>query len=188
MAKTLGYGYWSANYQATIPNGMAYNSDIVGRTYDPQKAKQLLAEAGYPNGFATTIIPDPQTYNKDAVQSIQAYLSAVGIDAQINIVNAAKYTDIRTNGWKNALVSCMFAESPNYDATMDAYISSNSIQFNSVKRPDNYQDTLNSALVATDYNTQKSLCQKLVKIMYDDATIIPIYTGAHVRCSPERSS
>ena len=59
IAKALGYGFWTADYQATIPTGMAYNSDITGRLYDPQKAKQLLAEAGYPNGFDTTIIPGP---------------------------------------------------------------------------------------------------------------------------------
>ena len=121
---------------------------------------------------------DPQTYNKDAVQSVQSYLKQVGINVQVSIVEVAKYSDIRTKGWNNAMIYCMYAESPNYDATMDAYISSNSIQFNSVKRPDGYQDTLNSALVATDYNAQKSLCQKLVKIMYNDATTIPLYTGA----------
>jgi peptide/nickel transport system substrate-binding protein len=178
IAKALGFGYWSPNYQATIPTGMAFNSDIIGRKYDVAKAKQLLTEAGYPVGFDTTIIPDPQTYNKDAVQSVQSYLKEIGINAQVNIVDAAKYSDIRTKGWSNAMVYCMYAESPNYDATMDAYISANSIQFNSVKRPEGYQDTLNSALVATDYNVQKSLCQKMVKILYDDDTIIPLYTGA----------
>jgi ABC-type transport system substrate-binding protein len=178
MAKTLGYGYTDAATQATVPNGMAYNKDIQGRLYDPAKAKQLLVEAGYPNGFATTITPDPQTYDQNAVLAIQSYLSKVGINAKLNIVDAGKYTDLRTKGW-TGLVSCAFSEYPNYAATMQTYISSDSTQFNTVKRPDNYQETLSGALAATDFDSQKALCQKLVKIIFDDAMIIPITTGSN---------
>jgi peptide/nickel transport system substrate-binding protein len=178
MAKTLGYGYTDGATQATVPDGMAYNPDIKGRPYDVAKAKQLLTEAGYPNGFTTTITPDPQTYDANAVLAIQSYLSKVGINAKINVVDAGKYTDLRSKGW-TGLLSCAFSEYPNYGATMQTYISSDSTQFNTVNRPDNYQETLSSALAATDFNTQKALCQKLVKIIYDDAMIIPINTGAN---------
>jgi peptide/nickel transport system substrate-binding protein len=178
MAKALGYGYTDAATQATVPDGMAYNPDIQGRAYDPAKAKQLLVEAGYPNGFTTTITPDPQTYDSNAVLAIQSYLSKVGINAKLNIVDAGKYTDMRTKGW-TGLVSCAFSEYPNYAATMQTYIGPDSSQFKTIERPAGYDETLNSALAATDYATQKSLCQQLVKIIYDDAMIIPINLGSN---------
>ena len=93
-------------------------------------------------------------------------------------MDAGKYTDLRSKGW-TGLVSCAFSEYPDYAATMQTYISPDSTQFGTVKTPDGYQDTLNKALAATDYDTQKALDQKLVKIIYDDATIIPVCTGAN---------
>ena len=49
--------------------------------YNPEKAKQLLAEAGYPNGFDTELVTFmPQQYPA----SVQAYLRAVGINAKVS--------------------------------------------------------------------------------------------------------
>jgi peptide/nickel transport system substrate-binding protein len=49
--------------------------------YNPDKAKQLLAEAGYPNGLDTELVTFmPQQFPA----SVQAYLRAVGIDAKVS--------------------------------------------------------------------------------------------------------
>jgi peptide/nickel transport system substrate-binding protein len=49
--------------------------------YDPAKAKQLLAEAGYPNGFETELV----SYSLDTwIAAIQNYLSQVGIKARVS--------------------------------------------------------------------------------------------------------
>jgi ABC-type transport system substrate-binding protein len=74
------------------PNGMpGYQADKTFYTYDPTKAKQLLADAGFPNGFKTTFF----THNVDPfpkiAQSIQADLKAVGIDAEIRQMDRATY-------------------------------------------------------------------------------------------------
>ena len=50
-------------------------------TYDPEKAKELLTEAGYPNGFATKI--QCSSSAADEVSILKAYLADVGIDMQI---------------------------------------------------------------------------------------------------------
>lgn len=55
-------------------------------TYNPAKAKELLAQAGYPNGFEFEIVTS-QRYNFDKVaQVIQAQLAEVGVKVKINLV------------------------------------------------------------------------------------------------------
>jgi glutathione transport system substrate-binding protein len=51
--------------------------------YDLAKAKALLAEAGYPNGFKTTLRGAAQTDVKDAMVAIQGQLKQVGVDVEV---------------------------------------------------------------------------------------------------------
>ena len=60
--------------------------------YDPEKAKALLKEAGYPDGFSTQLTIMPTM--KREVQAIAGYLLKVGIKAKLNIVEAGAYTEI----------------------------------------------------------------------------------------------
>jgi ABC-type transport system substrate-binding protein len=67
---------------------MGYNDDIPGYNYSPERAKELLAEAGYPNGFKTElwVMPVSRGYYPNPTpvgEAIQADLAAVGINAEI---------------------------------------------------------------------------------------------------------
>ena len=72
-----------------IPPGMwSYNDEIKDYGYDPAKAKELLAQAGYPNGFKMELwaMPVARPYNPDArkvAEIMQAQLAKVGIQAEI---------------------------------------------------------------------------------------------------------
>jgi oligopeptide transport system substrate-binding protein len=76
------------------PNGMpGYQADAQFYTYDPAKAKQMLADAGFPNGFKVTFV----THNVDPfpklAQAVQADLKAVGINAELKQMDRATYWD-----------------------------------------------------------------------------------------------
>jgi peptide/nickel transport system substrate-binding protein len=61
-------------------------------TYNPEKAKQLLAEAGYPNGFKTNIICAQS--NVDYLSIIREYLLAVGIDMELKPMEQGQYSSM----------------------------------------------------------------------------------------------
>ncbi len=65
-----------------------YNDDIEDYAYNPEKAKELLKEAGYEKGFDTTLwampVPRPYMPEPDKIaRAVKANLAAVGINAQI---------------------------------------------------------------------------------------------------------
>ncbi len=57
--------------------------------YDPEKAKQLLAKAGYPNGFEVTLFSPNGRYlfDKEVSEAIASYLEKVGIKVRIQILD-----------------------------------------------------------------------------------------------------
>jgi peptide/nickel transport system substrate-binding protein len=60
-------------------------------TYNPAKAKQLLAEAGYPNGFAFKVQTNSSNTEGDLLQMVAAYLDKVGVKMEIQTLEYAAY-------------------------------------------------------------------------------------------------
>ena len=60
-------------------------------TYNPAKAKQLLAEAGYPNGFTFKVQTSSANTEGDLLQMVAAYLAKVGVKMEIQTLEYAAY-------------------------------------------------------------------------------------------------
>ena len=96
LVQTVYQGTGTPTAALIPPTLWGHNDDLKLREYDPEKAKKLLAEAGYPNGFKTTLwaIPVVRAYmpnGRRAAELIQADWAKVGVQAEIMSFEGGEY-------------------------------------------------------------------------------------------------
>jgi peptide/nickel transport system substrate-binding protein len=139
--------------------------------YDPAKAKQLLAEAGYPNGFDTTLVTYllPQWNG-----AMQGYLQAVGIRAHIDQlqVNAviqqvqAGKTPINAGSWGSYSINDVSAFFP-YFFTGSA---------NDYMRDTEVEKLVADGGAVTDPDQRRKAYSEAIKLITEQAAFIPLFT------------
>jgi peptide/nickel transport system substrate-binding protein len=77
--------------------------------YNPERAKQLLAEAGYPKGFKTKMVVSTLPPAPDVAEIFSYYWAKVGIDVDIQLREPAVYTAMTTGRtWEEMLLGAMW--------------------------------------------------------------------------------
>ncbi len=189
ITDAIGLGYYEPLNQLATTNSPLYVKDVVARSYDPAKAKQILTEAGYPNGFKTTLITST-TFNKDALVAIQADLKKVGIDATIDVADSGRFTSVNQNGWRNAI----FIMYPPMNIDLSGLIRRFAVggatpetwSHRSMFRPTDWQSRLDAALTQVDDGKRITQMQGLIKTMFDEAMAIPLWAAPDISAQDTR--
>ena len=176
IAKALGYGFFTGMTQPVPPDYAAgYNPDKKGRKYDPKMARQLLAEAGYPQGFKTKIYADAAQANKDIVVALQDYFGKSGIDVALELVPRAKYFDLRVNGWHNGLIYITMGLDFTFTNTLARTVSVDNLTYKSMLRPPGWKELIDAAVASPNVKTYIERTKKAVGALYEDATYLPLF-------------
>lgn len=82
-----------------LPAGMFGSQDMAVETYDPELAKSLLADAGYPDGFNLVLGSPNDRYINDAqiAQAIAQFLTRVGIKTDVDAITKSQFFSRRNN-------------------------------------------------------------------------------------------
>lgn len=90
ISKSLTSGQCVPNGQPLAPERVGHLSDPpVDYTYDPQRARELLAEAGIQNATLNVVIPSGLSLQEGLASALQAQFREVGVDMQIQQADAA---------------------------------------------------------------------------------------------------
>jgi len=175
IAKNLGFGEWKTTEQLPPRGNRSFEEGYTGRAHDVAKAKALLAEAGYPNGLQTQLLPNPEGVNRDIWVAIQSQLAEAGIKADLQFLEGAKYTDLRHgSGWQNAIVADTIPSWGNYNVSIDMMFGPEAVQFfpSMDKARDNWVSAINASKVADPVDLE--LLKKSLHVLYDNASVIPV--------------
>lgn len=177
LAESFGYGYFKALNQWARPGQWSYNSKVVGYSYNPKKAKQLLAAAGYPNGFKTNMYYYAMMpIYTDEMTAVQRYLKEVGIEAVLEGIQRPRFAEMASlaKGW-DGIVRMQGFWRPDTLTQVVGWMAGN--EFSEVARIPEITELYTRASMAPDFATKKKLTQQLMALWTDKyclSTILPI--------------
>jgi peptide/nickel transport system substrate-binding protein len=87
------FGYGTPIGTHFAPHNPAYKDLLALSPHDPERAKELLAEAGFPEGFTTTLKLPPPSYARRGGEIIAAQLRDIGIEAEISNLEWAQWLE-----------------------------------------------------------------------------------------------
>ena len=168
IVKALFQGEAEATNQFNHKAHWGYNPSIVGYPYNPAKAKQLLAEAGYPNGFKTKLLPRIMPMDQSLFTIVQGYLKAIGIDAQLDPQETPRFNQraLGGGGWEGILEDVLPPD-PDLPGFLADKYSGRPGFFVSMLVPDDYKQALLKAIKAPNFREKQKWTQEALKLMTD---------------------
>jgi ABC-type transport system substrate-binding protein len=142
---------------------------------DVAKAKQLLADAGYPSGFNTTILSWSQySFLSNAAVVVQEQLKQIGITADVNLEeNAAFIKDYLANDWDLTVSGTSGYVDPNdiYLRNFGTDQPSNAERYSNPKA----DELIAAGVATTDQAKRKQIYQQLQQLLLDDLPWVNLY-------------
>ena len=95
-------GYAAVTNQFAPEGSVFYNAETKGYEFDVEKAKELLKEAGYEDGFKTTCIVRNDIMQVNCVTAIQAMLAEIGIEMEVDVQDTGDFSQNLTK-WNTGM-------------------------------------------------------------------------------------
>jgi len=160
-----------------IPGNLGYDPSVAPYPYDPEKAKDLLAQAGYPDGFAIEMAGPSETYTnfEQVLQAVAGYWSEIGIEVDLQFMESGRFWELQANrelpplfgdSWSSStgeayprLIGSVGGEDASYAAWLDPVL------VDMVKEVEMTADSVERGEVYT----------RILKYMFEDPPFIYLY-------------
>ena len=155
-----------------VPPGFEYALRIPADPYDPARAKQLLAEAGYPNGFdAGDLNPWPPYFSTG--EAVVNFLGAVGIRTRMRTMERAAFYNALAAKKLKGLCVCMHQGHGNAASRLSETAPSDGV-LSYGGFPD-MDDLFRRQAVETDVEKRRAMLNEIQQTLHDRHRYAPIY-------------
>jgi oligopeptide transport system substrate-binding protein len=152
--------------------------------YNPARAKQLLAQAGFPNGFSTTLYSDNAADDPRVAQAIVPMLAAIGIKAKLRVLELNTFiTAVGTKGKVPISWVAWYMDFPDpndFFEPIESCASASPGTFNEAWYCNPKLDALMYKLKSmTDRRARLKLYPQLDRMLLRDAPVVPVYNPVY---------
>jgi peptide/nickel transport system substrate-binding protein len=162
IVKSIGLGYWDWTDQPVARTAWGYNKTPSPYTYDPAKAKQMLAAAGYPNGLGVPMIVqnDPASA-VDLMTAIMAQLNDAGFNLKLQVVDPGAFSNyVVKTGWNNTLLCWNYIESADSSSILINGFSSMGFPYRSPYYAKENDDLIKQIAQTADFEKRKVMTEQ----------------------------
>ena len=173
--------------QLLSPSILGYNEDLDPYPYDPEKAKQLLQEAGAA-GKSVTLVGTSGRWLKDReiAEAVSGFWTAAGLDVKTNIMEFSAYLDELFN--RSARADSIYVSSSNdildADRQLSTYYQAGGV--GSSNTDEELSSTITEARQTTDADARATLYNEALKTAYDQAYFVWLVNNQDIYGLSER--
>lgn len=152
-----------------------------------EKAKQLLKEAGYEDGFTTEIsCNSSDQQRKDFCEVIQAQLAEVGIKVKINVMDTATWATYLSEGKGKMCIYGLTASTGEAGRTLFRWLPDKSEWPLSSWDSQEYYDAISKALVTVDEQKRNQLYHQCEEMLMENYIVLPVWhKELNAACKPD---
>lgn len=156
------------------PTYFGFNEDISAYPYDPDRAQELLAEAGAESGSITLVSTSGRWLkDRELTEVIAGYWSAVGLDVDVQIFEFDEYLQRLFRSEDGTRSDAIFIVSGNElldaDRSFSAYLAPSG--FGASNSIDQMEEWISSARTETDLEARQAIYEEVVEFAHEEALL-----------------
>lgn len=161
--------------QVVTRGALGYNPNIERRPYDPERARELLAEAGYPNGFDFRIMTTEGRAMQDNTLAValQSYLGDVGINTEVLQLESGSWIENIVAGTAGPSFLVTWYNFGDADLALTWFITGS--RYSHYWSNEEFDALATAAKGTVDVEERERLYHRALEIMSEEVPIVPIW-------------